>query len=138
MDSIKRHLPVAIGEWLMVLPATMLLGEALMRSAGGRGPPARMSWFISDWASTHISHLGAGLVFIGVGLLAAATLLAAAILTATIAHVITAGRVHGRGAARSHRGSNSRQCVVPTGTFQKSVPHHARVLDGLRGRHTPP
>ncbi len=127
--SSPSKLPiVTIGEWLMILPATVLLAAAALRSLGGRGPLTRTGWFISEWVATHVSRLGAALLFIGmpavvvimgcatllriwregkelrqdavaaltivrrhlmVGLLTVATLLAGAILTAVLAHVIT-------------------------------------------------
>ncbi|MHB8503582.1 MAG: hypothetical protein ACYDCG_04495 [Candidatus Acidiferrales bacterium] len=56
----------AIGEWLLVLPATVLLAAAALRLLQPRQyEPARTSWIIFEWATTHISRLGAALLFIG-------------------------------------------------------------------------
>jgi hypothetical protein len=57
---------VAVGEWLMVLPATVFLGAAALRVLQPRQyEPARTSWIIVEWTTTHISRLGAGTLFIG-------------------------------------------------------------------------
>jgi len=120
---------VAIGEWLMVLPATVFLAAAALRLLQPRQfEPAHTSWLIFEWTSTHISRLGAAMLFLGmpgvvvivgcatllriwredqalrhdailgltifrrhlaIGLLTAATLLAAAILTFAVAHLVT-------------------------------------------------
>jgi hypothetical protein len=57
---------LAISEWLLVLPSTLLLAAAALRLMQPRQyEPARTSWAIFEWASTHISHAGAGLLFIG-------------------------------------------------------------------------
>src|SRR5712692_1122558 len=42
MDSVNRHrsqpsVPVIVGEWVMVLPAALLVGSMAARSAGGHG-----------------------------------------------------------------------------------------------------
>ena len=70
---------VAVGEWLIVLPPAVLVAAAALRSLGGRGLPARTGWVISEWVASHVSRLGAGLVFIGmpavVVLMGGATLL---------------------------------------------------------------
>jgi hypothetical protein len=119
----------AIGEWLLVLPATVFLAAAALRLLQPRQyEPARTSWIIFEWTTTHISPLGAALLFIGlpglvvlvgavtlfriwrtdqtlcqdaalgltifrrhlaIGLFTAATLLAAAIFTFAVAHLIT-------------------------------------------------
>ncbi len=56
----------AIGEWLLLLPATVFLATAALRVLQPREhEPARTSWIIFEWASTHISRLGAALLFIG-------------------------------------------------------------------------
>lgn len=57
---------MTIGEWALVLPATLLLGAAALRQLQPRlYEPSRTSWLIFEWATTHISRLGAGLLFIG-------------------------------------------------------------------------
>ncbi|MGC0773461.1 MAG: hypothetical protein WB543_11045 [Candidatus Acidiferrum sp.] len=119
----------AIAEWLMLLPAAVFLAAAAFRGLQPRQfEPARASWAIFDWTTTHISRLGAAALFIGmpglvilagcvsllriwredqalhhdailglailrrnlaIGLVMAATLLAAAIFTLAVAHLVT-------------------------------------------------
>ena len=56
---------VAIGEWLMVLPAAVFLTAAAVRLLQPRQyEPAHTSWLIFDWTTTHISRLGAAMLFI--------------------------------------------------------------------------
>ena len=120
---------LAIGEWLIVLPAVVFLVAAALRNLQPpQFEPARASWAIFDWTTTHISHLGAAALFIGIpglvllagcaalvrswqqdqalrddailgiailrrnlviGLLMTATLLAAAVFTLAVAHLVT-------------------------------------------------
>jgi len=50
----------------MVLPATVLLAAAALRTLQPRQyEPARTSWIIFEWAVTHVSRLGAAMLFIG-------------------------------------------------------------------------
>lgn len=64
--SPSKLFAVAILEWLLVLPSTLLLAAAALRLMQPRQyEPARTSWAIFEWASTHITHAGAGLLFIG-------------------------------------------------------------------------
>jgi len=60
--------------WLLVLPATIFLGAAALRLLQPREyEPARTSSAITEWATTHVSRLGAGILFIGLpGLVAIA------------------------------------------------------------------
>ena len=61
-----KLLALAVSEWLLVLPAAVLLLAAALRLAQPREyEPARSSWVIFEWAVAHISHAGAGLLFIG-------------------------------------------------------------------------
>jgi hypothetical protein len=56
---------VALWEWLLVLPATLLLAAAALRQLQPRQfEPARTSWVVFEWAMTHISRSGAALLFI--------------------------------------------------------------------------
>jgi len=120
---------LAIGEWLLVLPAAVLLAAAALRSLQPpQHEPARTSWIISEWTAAHVSRLGAALLFLGmpgivavvgcaallriwstdqvlrqdalaalatfrrrlaVIFLTAATLLAGAVLTFVVVHIIT-------------------------------------------------
>jgi hypothetical protein len=62
----SRFTIVAIGEWAMVLPATVLVAAATLRLLQPRQyEPARTSWVILQWTTTHISRLGAAMLFIG-------------------------------------------------------------------------
>jgi hypothetical protein len=127
--SKPTRLPIiAMAEWLMVLPATVFLAAAVLRLLQPRQyEPARTSWIIFEWTTTHISQLSAALLFIGlpglvvlagfaalirtwredqalrhdatlaltifrrhltIGFLTTATLLAAAIFTFAVAHLV--------------------------------------------------
>ncbi|HWX92541.1 MAG TPA: hypothetical protein VNY29_07900 [Terriglobales bacterium] len=58
---------LAIGEWMMLLPATVVLAAAAVRLLQPRQyEPARTSWIIFDWATMHISRLGAAVLFAGI------------------------------------------------------------------------
>lgn len=57
---------LALGQWLMVLPATLLLATSALRFLQPRQhEPARTSQVIIAWASAHISQFGALLLLIG-------------------------------------------------------------------------
>jgi len=65
---------LAIGEWLLIAPAAVLLATAFLRLAQPRQyEPARTSWRIFEWASTHVSHSSAAILFLALPGLAAAT-----------------------------------------------------------------
>jgi len=50
----------------MVLPASVLLAAAALRLLQPRQyEPARTSWIILEWTVTHVSRLGAAILFIG-------------------------------------------------------------------------
>jgi hypothetical protein len=130
--QIRKPIPLsafAVGEWLLVLPATVFLAAAALRLLQPRQyQPARTSWIIFEWTTTHISPLSAALLFVGlpglvmlvgaitlpriwradqtlrqdaalgltifrrrlaIVLFTAATLLAAAIFTFAVAHLVT-------------------------------------------------
>lgn len=56
---------LAVSEWLLVLPATLLLATAVLRQLQPRQfEPARTSWAIFTWATTHISQAGAAWLFL--------------------------------------------------------------------------
>jgi hypothetical protein len=120
---------LAIGEWLMVLPAAVFITAAALRLLQPRQyEPAHTSWIIFEWTATHISQVGAAMLFLAmpcavvtggcatllrmwredqalrqdailgltifrrhlaIGLLTTATMLAAAILTFVVAHLVT-------------------------------------------------
>jgi len=73
MENVYKQQPgllqlraIAIGEWLMVLPATVLLAAAALRTLQPRQyEPARTSWIIFEWTMTHVSRLGPVILFIG-------------------------------------------------------------------------
>ena len=55
----------ALGQCLFVLPATIFLTAAALRLLQPRQyQPAFTSWIIFDWTTTHVSHLGAAILFI--------------------------------------------------------------------------
>jgi hypothetical protein len=57
---------LVIYAWLMVLPPALFLAAATLRMLQPRQyEPARTSWIIFDWTATHISRLGAAILFIG-------------------------------------------------------------------------
>jgi hypothetical protein len=57
---------LAIGQWLMVLPATLFLAAATLRLLQPREyEPARTSWIIFQWMMTHVSRSGAAILLIG-------------------------------------------------------------------------
>lgn len=56
---------LAVSEWLLVLPATLFLTAAALRQLQPRQfEPARTSWAIFEWTTTHISQTGAALLFL--------------------------------------------------------------------------
>ncbi len=73
MESVYEQQPglfrlpvVAIFEWLMVLPGTVLLAASALRMVQPRQyEPARTSWMIFEWTVTHVSRLGAATLFVG-------------------------------------------------------------------------
>lgn len=69
----------AVAQWLMVLPASVLLVAAALRMLQPREyQPARASWAVFEWASARISHLGAAGLFIALPV--AAMLIGSAVL----------------------------------------------------------
>lgn len=64
--SPSRRFAAALSEWLLVLPAATLLAAAALRLLQPRQyEPARTSWVIFEWATTHISRAGAAVLFLG-------------------------------------------------------------------------
>ena len=58
---------LAIGEWMVLLPATVVLAAAAVRLLQPRQyEPARTSRIIFDWATMHISRPGAAVLFAGI------------------------------------------------------------------------
>jgi hypothetical protein len=59
-------LTFAVSEWLLVLPAAVLLAAAALRQLQPpQYEPARTSWLIFEWTTGHISRAGAALLFLG-------------------------------------------------------------------------
>ena len=64
--SPSKLFAVAVSEWLLVLPAAALLAAAVLGDLQPRQyEPARTSSAIFEWATTHISHAGAAVLFLG-------------------------------------------------------------------------
>ncbi len=67
--SNSKRLPIvvfAIGEWLMVLPATLLLLAGALRLMQPTAyEPAHTSWILYEWTE-HMPHLWAAVLFIGI------------------------------------------------------------------------
>ena len=62
---------LAISEWLLVLPATLLLTAGVLRQLQSRQfEPARTSWAIFEWTTTHVSQAGAAWLFLALPALA--------------------------------------------------------------------
>ena len=56
---------LAIPEWLLVLPAALLLAAAVLRQLQPRQfEPGRTAWAIFEWTATHISQAGAAWLFL--------------------------------------------------------------------------
>ena len=68
MNDTARSLKLsalAVSEWLLVLPAALLLAAAALRQLAPRQfEPARTSWAIFEWTTTHISQTGAAWLFL--------------------------------------------------------------------------
>jgi len=64
--SNPNRMPVlALAEWLITLPAILLLAAAALRLLQPRQyEPARTAWAVFEWSSAHISRLGAGVLFL--------------------------------------------------------------------------
>jgi hypothetical protein len=77
--SSSKLFALAVSEWLLVLPATLLLTAAPLRQLQPRQfEPARTSWAIFEWTTAHISQAGAALLILvspAVGLVAGCAVL---------------------------------------------------------------
>lgn len=63
--SSSKLSALAISEWLLVLPAALLLAAAALRQLQPRQfEPARTSWAIFEWTTAHISQAGAAWLFL--------------------------------------------------------------------------
>ena len=63
---------LAISEWLLVLPAILLLAAAVLRQLQPRQfEPGRTAWVIFEWTTTHISQVGAAWLFLALPAVAA-------------------------------------------------------------------
>lgn len=57
---------IALGEWLLILPASALLAVAALRMLQpARYEPAHTSLLILNWTTEHISRMGAAVLFLG-------------------------------------------------------------------------
>ena len=64
----RRISAVALLEWLLVLPATLLLGVAAVRSMVGRGLGFQLSEGLLRWTAEHVSRTDAALIFLAMPL----------------------------------------------------------------------
>lgn len=70
--SSFRLFALAVSEWLLVLPATLLLGGAALRQLQPpQNEPARTISTIFAWIGPRISHADAALLFLGLPAIAA-------------------------------------------------------------------
>jgi hypothetical protein len=60
----RRISAVAPLEWLLVLPATVFLGVAAVRSMAGRGLGFQLSEGLLRWTAEHMSRAGAAVIFL--------------------------------------------------------------------------
>jgi hypothetical protein len=56
---------IALSGWMLVLPAIVFLSAVALRLAGGRGLLARTAWVVFEWTASHVTRLGAALLFVG-------------------------------------------------------------------------
>lgn len=64
--SPSKLVALAVSEWLLVLPAALLLGAAALRQLQpAEREPARTISMIFSWIGPRISHFDAALVFLG-------------------------------------------------------------------------
>ncbi len=65
---------LAFGEWLLILPATVFLGAAALRLLQPRlYEPSHISWISFEWTTSHISRVGAAILFIALPAVVAVT-----------------------------------------------------------------
>jgi len=64
--SGEHGLPIfAACEWLLILPATVFLGAAVIRLLQPRQyEPARTSWTVFEWTMTRVSRSSAAILFV--------------------------------------------------------------------------
>lgn len=63
--SSPKLFAAAVSEWLLVLPAAVFLAAAALRQLQPRQfEPARTSWMFFEWAITHVTRAGAGVLFL--------------------------------------------------------------------------
>ncbi|HXU20709.1 MAG TPA: hypothetical protein VN788_09025 [Verrucomicrobiae bacterium] len=56
---------LALGEWLMILPASVFLAVAALRQMQpAKFEPAHTSWTIFSWAVSHVTHTDAAVIFL--------------------------------------------------------------------------
>src|SRR5215469_8376177 len=70
--SSSKLFALAVSEWLLVLPAALLLGGAALRQfQPPRNEPARTLSALLGWVVPRISHAGAAVLFLGLPAIAA-------------------------------------------------------------------
>ena len=70
--SSSKLFALAVSEWLLVLPAALLLGGAALRQfQPPRNEPARTLSALLGWVVPRISHAGAAVLFLGLPAMAA-------------------------------------------------------------------
>lgn len=56
---------LAVGEWLMILPAAVFVAVAALRQMQpAESEPAHASWIIFNWAAAHVTHFDAAVIFL--------------------------------------------------------------------------
>jgi hypothetical protein len=64
-------LATALAGWLLVLPAVVFLAAGALRLLQPREfQPSRTAWIIFEWAGTHVTHLDAAVIFLGLPMIA--------------------------------------------------------------------
>ncbi len=60
----KRLSIITMAEWILVMPATMLLIATSVRSMGGRGIGAQLADGLFRWTASHITRTDAAVIFL--------------------------------------------------------------------------
>ena len=69
--SSPKLFAAAVSEWLLVLPAAVFLAAAALRQLQPRQfEPARTGWMLFEWAMTHVTRAGAGVLFLALPVIA--------------------------------------------------------------------
>ena len=66
MRTPKTSSSFVVAEWLMIIPAAVFILAGILRLVQpSQYEPARTSWIIFNWTTTHISQMGAAVLFLG-------------------------------------------------------------------------